>query len=46
MHVEIYDKLERKEMYKNMDFVDIFMYNHRAQDKYYRNRKQQKLRVK
>ena len=46
MHVELLDKLEKKQMYDQMDFVDIFMYNHRAQDKYYRSRKYEKLRVK
>ena len=36
VHVELLDKLEKKEMYDKMDFIDIFMYNHHAQDKYYR----------
>ena len=46
VHVELLDKLEKKEMYDKMDFIDIFMYNHHAQDKYYRQQKYQKLKQK
>jgi len=44
MHVELLDKLEKKEIYDKMDMVDIFMYNHNAQDKYYRQQKYEKLK--
>ena len=43
LHVELIDKLEYKEMYDKMDFIDIFMLNHRAQDNYTKKMKKKKL---
>ena len=39
MHVELLEKLDKKEKYNKMDMIDIFIYNHRAQDNFYKQRK-------
>tara|TARA_B110000285_G_C15014663_1_gene558373 strand:+ start:245 stop:664 length:420 start_codon:yes stop_codon:yes gene_type:complete len=46
MHVELKEKLRKKEMKAGFDFLDMFMYNHNAAKQFDLRRKREKLKAK
>ena len=46
MHVELKEKLRKKEMKEGFDFIDMFMYNHNAAKQFDLRRKKKELKAK